>query len=843
VKCNSGKGPVVRMGGRTGCWTSFVLFSGILLGAAAGLHAQGVRYDNIVLGPRGGPVASATVAVCAAGATTSTTSCSPLATVYSDEGLTQPMANPFQADSLGNYGFWAAPGHYVVQIYGTGVSTRVMNVFLPCDPSNCSMANATFSSITAGTLNLTGALTVNGRSVATEPKAGDAVMYVSPNGSDSNDGLSWGTAKQTLYAAVSALETTVMNGGWNGGTLYVADNASCGGPVSGQGLWLYRNTSSPGSGWIKMNSTLNIVGVGTTHWGANSPGPQIQLNCGSATEPALQLTAINAPLRIANLIFGGSVGANINGSSTIVFDNDTFGADSSVATNGPAVFVGASSFWLYFRHCTFQANGNAGKATDGSDATEAFVVNPGASNASSGLIFINQSVENSGDVKYYSGSTSASLFVDGLSSENQTDGKGAVWITGAAGDGLFDLRDVTVSDATQNPTPAVEVDAGIARSTLVAGAQGVGLNVIGPATILSQYSNNVQNETEIPYAQGQEGVIDGRLWAQSDNGRRMFSPVASRFQNLASQIPSYWSNSGITISNVAAPDGTNNAGEATNSNTSQGNVPFFNGNLSISNGDYLIGGAWVRSANGTGGYAGGAAVEVGVQCSGVTLTSLTPQNPSYIGQNYIQTGRSGEWEWWSFADKVSGLSTSPSTCYTPMAGQVSPNGGKMDFFAPVLYHVPAGTISDSEASYVAMTLASYPDGLNPPVEATLRGHPFAFGGSGDNYFATLDHTALTANRTYLFPDRNGTVALALSGTTATIGGSALAAGACTTGTAAISGASTSMAVAVSPSADPGTGFSWEGWVSGTGAVTVRLCNVSGASATPAAVTYNVRVIE
>ena len=36
------------------------------------------------------------------------------------------------------------------------------------------MANASFSSITAGALNLTGSLTVNGRPVATEPKAGDA---------------------------------------------------------------------------------------------------------------------------------------------------------------------------------------------------------------------------------------------------------------------------------------------------------------------------------------------------------------------------------------------------------------------------------------------------------------------------------------------------------------------------------------------------------------------------------------------------------------------------------------------------------------------------------------------
>ncbi len=798
---------------------------GIMLGAVVSLQAQGVRYDNIVLGPRGGPVASATVAVCAAGVSTSTVPCSPLATVYSDEALTKPMANPFKADSLGNYGFWAAPGHYVVQIYGAGVTTRTMNVFLPCDPSDCSMANASFSSITAGALNLTGSLTVNGRPVATEPKAGDAVMYVSPNGEDSNDGLSWGSAKQTLYAAVSTLETTVMNGGWSGGTLYVADNVSCGGPVSGQGLWLYRTGTSPGDGWIHMASTLNIVGVGTTHWGADSPGPQVQLNCGSATEPALELTAINAPLRFSNLIFTGSIGLDIlQGTSTIIFDNDTFAVNNSVAGNGPSVFIGPTSFWLYFRHCTFQANSNSARAQDGADASEAFVVNPGSGGGSSGLIFIGQSVANTGDIKYSPGNTSSSLYVDGLSTENQTDGKGAVWLTSASGYGVYDLRAITVSDASTNPTPAVEVDSGSAGSTLVTGAQGYGVNVIGPATILSEYPANAQNETEIPYAQQQQGIIDGRLFAQSDSARRLFSPVASPFTNLATQLASTWTQSGVSVSDVLAPDGTDNAGEATNTNTYQGSAAFYNSNLSLSNGDYLIGGAWVRNPNGSGGYAGGSALELSVQCSGVVLNPLTPQSGQYIGQGYIQTGASGEWEWWSFAYRVSGLSASPSSCYSPFTGAVAANGGKMTFFAPVLYHVAAGTITDSEASYIAMTLASYPDSLNPPVEATLRGHPFAFGGSGDNYFATLDHTTLTANRTYDFPNATGTIALSgaggvSAGTITLSGGSGLhtfatsysatpvCTGSDTTSAAAVKVTSSTTAVTVS-----GTGNDVIAWV-------------------------------
>ncbi|WP_146774149.1 beta strand repeat-containing protein [Burkholderia cepacia] len=81
----------------------------------------------------------------------------------------------------------------------------------------------------------------------------------------------------------------------------------------------------------------------------------------------------------------------------------------------------------------------------------------------------------------------------------------------------------------------------------------------------------------------------------------------------------------------------------------------------------------------------------------------------------------------------------------------------------------------------------------------------------------------------------------LTGTTASIGGSSLAAGACTSGTASISGSTTSMAVAASPVTYPGDGFWWEGYVSAAGTVTVKVCAV--AAGTPTASAYNVRVLQ
>lgn len=87
----------------------------------------------------------------------------------------------------------------------------------------------------------------------------------------------------------------------------------------------------------------------------------------------------------------------------------------------------------------------------------------------------------------------------------------------------------------------------------------------------------------------------------------------------------------------------------------------------------------------------------------------------------------------------------------------------------------------------------------------------------------------------------------LTGTTSSIGGGALLAGACATGTVAITGSTTGMPVAVAPSAgtDPTNGgvlgVAWEGRVSSNGTVTVSVC--APIAGTPTAAAYNVRVIQ
>lgn len=108
----------------------------------------------------------------------------------------------------------------------------------------------------------------------------------------------------------------------------------------------------------------------------------------------------------------------------------------------------------------------------------------------------------------------------------------------------------------------------------------------------------------------------------------------------------------------------------------------------------------------------------------------------------------------------------------------------------------------------------------------------------NNFFAYNSDMPLVGGGTDIV---TGSVGMPLTGTTTSIGGSALAAGACASGTVSITNSTTAMAVAVSPVTNPGTGFTWQGYVSAAGTVTVEVCAIS--AGTPTASTYNVRVIQ
>ncbi len=102
-------------------WCCATVLAG-MLGSAPAARAQGSRKDDIVFNAQGRPMAGANIRVCTASATGQP--CTPLANIYSDAALTQALANPTTTDGLGNYSFYAAPGRYMIEIDGPGITDQ-----------------------------------------------------------------------------------------------------------------------------------------------------------------------------------------------------------------------------------------------------------------------------------------------------------------------------------------------------------------------------------------------------------------------------------------------------------------------------------------------------------------------------------------------------------------------------------------------------------------------------------------------------------------------------------------------------------------------------------------------
>jgi hypothetical protein len=210
-----------------------------------------------------------------------------LAALYTDRDEATTSNNPFTTDLMGNYGFWTNAGYYIVQIYTAGIVYRTMDVFVFCDPTtSCGGSTAggaggnggsfgngpPSGSCTAGQsyVDVTDSLLFicdsggawelgNGVTIVSSPPTvcqlstltfatsnntlyvgltgnvctlagggtlNSAIIYVSDSGNDSNDGLSWGTAKKTEAGACAALPSGNSGCTAGSGTIWIDPNFS-----------------------------------------------------------------------------------------------------------------------------------------------------------------------------------------------------------------------------------------------------------------------------------------------------------------------------------------------------------------------------------------------------------------------------------------------------------------------------------------------------------------------------------------------------------------------------------------------------------------------------------------
>jgi hypothetical protein len=190
----------------------FSLKIAAFLGGAAILFApfafaQGGRHNDIALGRDGHIAPGASVAVCTAQGIIGygNSPCSPLAMIYTDATLATQAPNPFVADSNGDYGFWAPPGTYQVEVYGPQIGAYIQTVTVPCVPNTT--ATGCGSAATQGNSTWTGANTFNGDALF---KSGDPWFDVKAFGAKCDDVTDDTAALEATLAAIPATGGLVM---------------------------------------------------------------------------------------------------------------------------------------------------------------------------------------------------------------------------------------------------------------------------------------------------------------------------------------------------------------------------------------------------------------------------------------------------------------------------------------------------------------------------------------------------------------------------------------------------------------------------------------------------------
>jgi hypothetical protein len=822
-------------------------------------RAQSSRKDDVVFNTRGQPLAGAKVRVCTANATT-TAPCTPLALIYSDPALTQVLANPLTTDGLGNYTFYAAPGRYVIEISGPGITTRQMrDVILPSDPT----APVTGGDISAFSLTLTGNLTVAGSTAVT----GTLTVGGAPVPSV-NQANTW-TARQQFNATTAfkgpspwrdiAAFGAVCDGTTDiapalsaalaaasadpGGVVYIPQ---CGALISGLAGWKLSGNVT----WPSHNYYLNVIQDGniiipagghslvdnvtlTNLTWTNGPGIGAGFpgSFSLRSKPAIVMFA-NAPIikckqcsqvRIEGLYFySGATSANgveftsqsDGGFTYIGLINDDFTMSTVGGTGipllmdcGPAQAGGNGCFELTIIGGSFEARPTATRAATIAIIGPAGEINIGSPDYKMTLKTFGIYIEDNGSTAGSGLARIQNILTEGT-------------------DGAVVHLHTTTNTGSINSVAIERVDIADCLGTcyMVKGTNAALGNIVGVS---------VRNSS------------GGGLLDPSSN--RVFGLIAENNFELGNPVSAYISTGTDVVINEANFHYMSNSVVTHPALGTHGSIVV---NIDPTN---QLTDAALHVVDGTTGSAG---IVVSSTPAGTTLRVDSAAPTTYATIESLDSsggalwfvspthGSGGIYFDHSTGQKsisfLTGISNQHFKLYENAVGNQA--AGSARLYGDL--HIDAST-TDGIRLYGAPTAfrQQFLQDATGTIALTSQ-LPASLTNAAHKWFNSYDASTGVFTQTQPdYSDLTGTPAPILSGTTSSIGGSSLAAGACVDGTASVTSSTASMAVAVSPAADPGTGFTWNAWVSAAGTVTVRVCNVSGASATPTASAYNVRVIQ
>jgi hypothetical protein len=560
-----------------------------------------------------------------------------------------------------------------------------------------------------------------------------AIRYVSNGGNDTNDGLSWATAKHTIYGALVSLPGGSTNTAGSG-TVYVGPNSSAN-PASGAGIWLMGssdpNYASPPTGWLKCNGCeLNIIGIANSAGGPNGHKPRVQLVAGGGTDrnhPAIWFSGPQQPIYIANFQIQYPGRAVIIGECSNNLRDGTCGVSGTIlenvgailqqtASNGPCTDIVSNVFWLWMRD--YGCAGNAYTARGGITADNAAAILVDASTGQgSGLIYITDTNLAGGGIKVKNGANGLSLYVRNVFQEGDFvhPSPPTVWFTGwcAFCDAILD--NIQAGDSGPGSMSLIETDNsnGLGGPTILNSA-----GATGPATMINPTANTFNISTISPTRQGQSGFFNNYIVGRTDVARRIAGLVPVRFPNKANVTSAGWSytnTSGVQTltTGLADPFGGTGAARIASSAATEENLTMGCPAYTPAAGDWIVVGIW-----GVGMTPGTQTIKADCYGYGFPTVSATYRNSG------INAG-DGQWMYQWQAYKVSGGSATKIGAHLLFSNTLTPT-----FYGPTLYIIPAGTLSDNEVLEFASTMNSIDTRCPVASICNVAAHPLVVSSYG-----------------------------------------------------------------------------------------------------------------
>lgn len=540
--------------------------------------------------------------------------------------------------------------------------------------------------------------------------------FVATWGSDSNDGLSWGTAKATWDAACETLNgglAVPMGAHYCGqGTIYITDGiAAC--SNSAYGIQLVGDTGDPNAPyastcWENITGPIETIGVGCKTSSFSSGNPVCQITGGNASDiwhPGLWMSANDVSITWRNVDWQGQGRDVVLGQCTdhteptdgaCAVDNTNFWGVATLvdqgSSSGPGWYFGTNDLWIQVNN--YSIEGNATPTVTADNAQAVVIGNNGGMFQGFGAIAFNHGIESNGGIKVWSGvQGTGTISVTDLTSENRV--QAMIWLAGPFG-GQYHFEDIkapydclsggcrSIQNDTGAPVPAIDVYGPI----------------VGLAGVPTPYP--LGNPTTTATTVNTFGFISpNKFRAQSDAAAREFPAVTAISSPLISST--------MTAGNVTAcgtctittgktdPSGGTNAIQI--SDTSGGGESHMTatGDGSAVVGDSFIYSIWAKPVTGNCCNNGGILVfrtfAAGDVCTstGDTFAAQPPYSNAPAWQHYIGICKLSSYTS-SGAPNLSFETTSTST---------------IQYSMPQIILLHTATFTDSEINEVALNLGTW----------------------------------------------------------------------------------------------------------------------------------------